>query len=149
MYFCKMRIIYDSCHQAYWDVMKNVARSNRQIVKLIKKAKKKLLISITRPLKYIDNFTTKNWKFSDTNSDIFHNPAQNIDCGYSLEPLRRGGSITSIQNLCFLSRNKTRNVSIWHRCPRLGAILTRRKAFCKKWSWKEEHNSHNNWRILP
>ena len=26
------------------------------------------------------------------NSDIFHIPAQNIDCGYSLEPPRRGGS---------------------------------------------------------
>ena len=25
-------------------------------------------------------------------SDIFHIPAQNIDCGYSLEPPRRGGS---------------------------------------------------------
>ena len=25
-------------------------------------------------------------------SDIFHNPAQNIDCGYSLEPSRRGSS---------------------------------------------------------
>ena len=26
------------------------------------------------------------------NSDIFHISAQNIDCGYSLEPSRRGGS---------------------------------------------------------
>ena len=25
-------------------------------------------------------------------SDIFHVSAQNIDCGYSLEPPRRGGS---------------------------------------------------------
>ena len=40
--------------------------------------------------KYIENFTTKNWKFSDKNSDIFHISAQNIDCGYSLEPPRRG-----------------------------------------------------------
>ena len=29
---------------------------------------------------------------SDKNSDIFHISAQNIDCGYSLEPPRRGGS---------------------------------------------------------
>ena len=36
--------------------------------------------------------TKKKWKFSDKNSDIFHIPAQNIDCGYSLEPPRRGGS---------------------------------------------------------
>ena len=34
----------------------------------------------------------KNWKFSAKNSDIFHISAQNIDCGYSLEPPRRGGS---------------------------------------------------------
>ena len=26
------------------------------------------------------------------NSDVFHISAQNIDCGYSLEPPRRGGS---------------------------------------------------------
>ena len=39
----------------------------------------------TRLFKYIENFTTKNWKFSDKNSDIFHISAQNIDCGYSLE----------------------------------------------------------------
>ena len=32
------------------------------------------------------------WKFSDKNSDIFHISAQNIDCGYTLEPPRRGGS---------------------------------------------------------
>ena len=46
----------------------------------------------TRLLKYIENFTTKNWKFSDKNSDIFHISAQNIDCGNSLEPPRWGGS---------------------------------------------------------
>ena len=34
----------------------------------------------------------KKWTFSDKNSDIFHISAQNIDCGYSLEPPRRGGS---------------------------------------------------------
>ena len=34
----------------------------------------------------------KKGKFSDKNSDILHISAQNIDCGYSLEPSRRGGS---------------------------------------------------------
>ena len=34
----------------------------------------------------------KKKKKSDKNSDIFHISAQNIDCGYSLEPPRRGGS---------------------------------------------------------
>ena len=52
----------------------------------------------------------KNVKKSDKNSDIFYISAQNIDCGYSLEPPRRGGSneyphadavLTSTHNLCF------------------------------------------------
>ena len=50
-------------------------------------------ITKTRLFKYyIENFTTKNWKFSDKNSDIIYISAQKIDCGYSLEPPRRGGS---------------------------------------------------------
>ena len=49
-------------------------------------------ITKTRLFKYIENFTSKHWKFSDKNSYIFHISAQNIDCGYSLEPPRRGGS---------------------------------------------------------
>ena len=34
----------------------------------------------------------KNESFQMKNSNIFHISAQNIDCGYSLEPPRRGGS---------------------------------------------------------
>ena len=34
----------------------------------------------------------KTESFQIENSDIFHISAQNIDCGYSLEPPRRGGS---------------------------------------------------------
>ena len=45
-------------------------------------------ITKTRLFKYIENFTTKNWKFLDKNTDIF----QHIYCGYSLEPPRWGGS---------------------------------------------------------
>ena len=44
--------------------------------------------------------TTKNWTFSDKNSDISHTSGQNIDCGYSLEPPRQGGS-NEYHNLCF------------------------------------------------
>ena len=41
----------------------------------------------------IENFTTiKKENFQIRNSDIFHITAQSIDCGYSLEPPRRGGS---------------------------------------------------------
>ena len=34
----------------------------------------------------------KNENFQMKNSDIFHISAQNIDCGYSLEPPQQGGS---------------------------------------------------------
>ena len=47
--------------------------------------------------------------FSDKNSDIFHVSVQNKDCGYSLEPPRRGGSYEYPQSM-FLSRNKKNNV---------------------------------------
>ena len=46
-------------------------------------------ITKTHIFKYIENFIAKKRKFSDKNSDIFHISAQNIDCGYSLEPPRR------------------------------------------------------------
>ena len=39
----------------------------------------------------------------------FHISAQNIYCGYSLEPPRRGGSNEYPQSM-FLSRNKKNNV---------------------------------------
>ena len=68
-------------------------------------------ITKTRLFKYIDNFTTKKtWKFSYKNSDIFHISAQNIDCGYSLEPPRRGGSNEYPQSMFFFSRIKKNNV---------------------------------------
>ena len=68
-------------------------------------------VCITEPrlFKYTEHFITKNWKFSDKNSDIFHISAQNIDCGYLLEPPRRGGSNKYPQTK-FLSGNKKNNV---------------------------------------
>ena len=63
----------------------------------------------TRLFKYTENFTTKNRKFSDKNSDIFQISAQNIDCGYSLElPLR--DSSNEYPQFIFLIRNKKNNV---------------------------------------
>ena len=47
----------------------------------------------------------KTWKFLEKKSDIFHLSAQNIDCEYSLEPPRRGGSNEYPQSM-FLSWNK-------------------------------------------
>ena len=43
------------------------------------------------------------------NSDIFRISAKDINCGYSLEPPRRGGSIEYPQYM-FLSRDKKNNV---------------------------------------
>ena len=64
------------------------------------------LITKTRLFKYTENFTTKKWKFSDKKIQIFfHISALNIDCGYSLEPPRRGGSNEYPQSM-FLSKNK-------------------------------------------
>ena len=50
----------------------------------------------------------KNENFHIKYSDIFHVSAQNIDCGYSLEPPRRGGSNEYLQSM-FLNRNKKNN----------------------------------------
>ena len=53
-------------------------------------------------LQKTENFQTKNF-------DIFHISAHNIDCGYSLEPPRPGGSNEYPQSM-FLGRNKKNNV---------------------------------------
>ena len=66
-------------------------------------------ITKTCLFKYTENFTTKNEIFQIKNSDIFHISAQNIYCGYSLEPPCRGGSNEYPQSI-FLSGNKRNNV---------------------------------------
>ena len=54
---------------------------------------KSLCRELHRPYLITQKQTTKKGKFSDKKkSDIFHISAQNIDCLYSLEPPRRGGS---------------------------------------------------------
>ena len=69
-----------------------------------------LFITKTRLFKYTENFTTKKMAiFQIKNSDIFHISAPNIDCRYSLEPPRRGGSNWYPQSM-FLSRNNKNNV---------------------------------------
>ena len=66
-------------------------------------------ITKTRLYRYIAKFTSKNLKFSIKDSDIFHISAQNLDCGYSLEPPRRGSSNVYPQFM-ILSKNKKNNV---------------------------------------
>ena len=66
-------------------------------------------ITKTRLFKYIENFTSKNLSFVDKNLWYFHISAENIDCGYLLEPPRRGGSNEYPQSM-FSSKNKKNNV---------------------------------------
>ena len=62
------------------------------------------------PIQLYWKFYHQNWKFSDKNSDFFFLfLLKNVDCGYSLEPPRRGGSKENPQST-FLSRNKKNNV---------------------------------------
>ena len=53
------------------------------------------------------NLPPKNENFQIKNSGIFQS-GQNIDCGYSLEPPRWGGSNAYPQSM-FMSRNKKNN----------------------------------------
>ena len=50
------------------------------------------IITKTGLFKILQILSPKNENFQIKKSDIFHVSAQNIDCGYSLEPPRRGGS---------------------------------------------------------
>ena len=61
------------------------------------------------PIQIFRILPQKNENFQLKNSDIFLISAQNIDCRYSLEPPRRGGSNEYPQSM-FLSRNKKNNV---------------------------------------
>ena len=63
----------------------------------------------TPSLIYWKFYLQKLKKIQMKNSDIFHISAQNIDCGYTLEPPRWGGSNEYPQSM-FLSRNKKNNV---------------------------------------
>ena len=68
------------------------------------------IITKTRLFKYTEKLITEKLKiFRRKNSNIFHISAQNIDCGYSLEPPPRGGSNEYPQSM-FLSRNKKNDV---------------------------------------
>ena len=58
------------------------------------------------PIQIYRHFPLQKLKiFRYKNSDIFHMSAQSIDCGYSLEPPRRGGSNEYPLSM-YLSRNK-------------------------------------------
>ena len=63
----------------------------------------------TRLIKHTENFTTKEKEnFQIKNSDIFHIAAQNIYCGYSLEPHRppRRGDSNGYQQSMFIAKQE-------------------------------------------
>ena len=74
-----------------------------------------VLISLKIVLHYENTPIQIYWKFYNQkrenfqikNSDIFHISAQNIDCGYSLEPPQWGGSNEYPQSMFF---NKIRKI---------------------------------------
>ena len=59
------------------------------------------------------NISSQNGKFSNKISDIFHISAQNIDCGYSLEPSCQGGS-NEYPQCMFLSRNNNVHPPVYY-----------------------------------
>ena len=68
-----------------------------------------IILSFKISFKYTENFITKKMTIFLIKIDIFHISAQNIDCGYSLEPPRCGGSNEYPQSM-FVSRNNKNNV---------------------------------------
>ena len=89
-------------YEYFSDVWNN--RSQWSMILVNFKYKPHFIITKTSLFKYIQNFTYKNWKFSDKKL-IFFMSAQNIDRGYSFEPPHRGSSNEYSQSM-FLSRNK-------------------------------------------
>ena len=65
----------------------------------------KSIITKTCPCNKQDCLSLKNENIQQKNFDIFLIFAQNIDCGYTLEPPRRGGSNEYPQSM-FWSKNK-------------------------------------------
>ena len=65
----------------------------------------KVLEALFKPLRkhaylnILKSLRPKNENFQVKKSDIFYISAQNIDCGYSLDPPRRGGSNVYSQSM--------------------------------------------------
>ena len=66
-------------------------------------------ICVSLDLNFNESLTNDVVSFEQLGPDIFHISDQNIDCGYSLERPRRGGSKEYLQSM-FLSRNRKNTV---------------------------------------
>ena len=72
-------------------------------------SKKNQHICVSLDVNFNESLINDVVRFEQLGPDIFHISIQNIDCGYSLEPPRRGGSNKYAQSM-FLRRNKKNNV---------------------------------------
>ena len=103
---CVMRVtsmLYFSCTLYCLNTRVGESVTHNQIQVLLRKHTYSHMLKILPP---------KSENFQIKHSDIFHVSAQNIDCGYSLELPRRGGSSVYLQSM-FLSRNKKNNAYPW------------------------------------
>ena len=97
--------IYAICSESFCLVGTCICNSiKKKVCKQIARS-----ITKTRLFKYTENLKPKTEHFQIKILMIFIISAQNIDCGYSLEPPRRGGSNEYPQSI-FFSRNKKNNV---------------------------------------
>ena len=58
------------------------------------------------PIQIYRKFHLQKLKIFRKKSDSFHISAQNVDCGYSLEPHRRGGSNEYPQSMFLAKKDK-------------------------------------------
>ena len=91
-----------------WLLLRGSIHSKLALWKIRKVAVIGPCITKTCLFKYIENFTSKNWKFSDKNLWYFPYFCSKHRLWYSLELPHRGGSNEYPQSM-FLSRNKKNN----------------------------------------
>ena len=76
-----------------------------------KTLRKDLLHYEAMPMQYIENFLSRKIRNYIKKNDIFLIFAQNIDCGYTLEPPQRGGSNVYPQSMFWSTNKKNRYTS--------------------------------------
>ena len=90
MYLLPMMMFLMTYLRVTYDLPVSILRLNLAFIcyRILLPKEEYLVIVITKTclFKYTENFTCKNENIQIKHSDIFHISAQNIDCGYSLEP---------------------------------------------------------------
>ena len=132
---------YDTYEKQYMRIHLGNATITKQSLRGTKTLRKHAYSNILKIL------PPKNENFQIKNSDIFHISAQYIDCGYSLEPPRRGDSNKYPQSM-FLSRNKKNNVypckpQFYYITVGFKGVKTTQACFREKERWGT-HNDKTN-----